>query len=41
MEIDNETREQLEGFVVSLMRKSGFTKRDLLNEIASIEGKKS
>jgi len=40
MEIDDETKEQLEGFVVSLMRKSGFTKRDLLNEIASIEGKK-
>jgi CheY-like chemotaxis protein/nitrogen-specific signal transduction histidine kinase len=41
MEIDDETREQLQGFVVSLMQKSGFTKRDLLNEIASIEGKKS
>lgn len=41
MEIDDETKEQLEGFVVSLMRKSGFTKRDLLNEIALIEGKKS
>jgi PAS domain S-box-containing protein len=40
MEIDDETREQLEGFVVSLMKKSGFTKRDLLNEIAAIEGKK-
>jgi len=41
MEIDDETREQLQGFVVSLMRKSGFTKRDLLNEISSIEGKQS
>ncbi len=40
MEIDDETREQLEGFVVSLMKKSGFTKRDLLNEIAAIDGKK-
>ena len=40
MEIDDETKEQLEGFVVSLMRKSGFTKRDLLNEISAIEGKK-
>ncbi len=40
MEIDDETREQLEGFVVSLMKKSGFTKRDLLNEIAAIEGKR-
>ena len=36
MEIDNETREQLEGFVVSLMKKSGFTKKDLLNEISSL-----
>jgi len=47
MEIDDETKEQLEGFVVSLMRESGFTKRNLLNEIAAIampagrqEGKK-
>ena len=47
MEIDDETKEQLEGFVVSLMRASGFTKRNLLNEIAAIampagrqEGKK-
>ncbi len=40
MEIDDETKEQLEGFVVSLMKKSGFTKRDLLNEIAAIDGKK-
>jgi CheY-like chemotaxis protein len=40
MEIDEETREQLEGFVVSLMRKSGFTKGDLLREISSLEGKK-
>ncbi len=40
MEIDDETREQLEGFVVSLMKKSGFTKRDLLNEISAIEGKR-
>ncbi|MGE5314819.1 MAG: response regulator [Acidobacteriota bacterium] len=36
MEIDDETRRQLEGFVVGLMKKSGFTKRDLLNEIATI-----
>jgi PAS domain S-box-containing protein len=40
MELDDETRRQLEGFVVSLMRKSGFTKKDLLQEIASLEGKK-
>jgi PAS domain S-box-containing protein len=36
MEIDDETRRQLDGFVVGLMKKSGFTKRDLLNEIAAI-----
>ncbi len=36
MEIDDETRHQLDGFVVGLMKKSGFTKRDLLNEIAAI-----
>lgn len=40
MEIDDETREQLQGFVVSLMRKSGFTKKDLLQEISAIEGKR-
>ncbi|MDE3057209.1 MAG: response regulator [Bacteroidota bacterium] len=40
MEIDDQTREQLEGFVVSLMKKSGFTKKDLLQEIAAIEGKR-
>jgi PAS domain S-box-containing protein len=39
MEIDDQTREQLEGFVVSLMKKSGFTKKDLLQEIAALEGK--
>ncbi|MCX6138550.1 MAG: response regulator [Ignavibacteriales bacterium] len=40
MELDDETRHQLEGFVVSLMRKTGFTKKDLLQEISSLEGKK-
>jgi len=40
MEIDDETREQLRGFVVSLMKKSGFTKKDLLQEISAIEGKR-
>jgi CheY-like chemotaxis protein len=40
MEIDDETREQLQGFVVSLMKKSGFTKKDLLQEISAIEGKR-
>ena len=37
MEIDDETRSQLEGFVVSLMKKSGFTKKDLLKEISFLE----
>jgi CheY-like chemotaxis protein len=40
MEIDDETREQLQGFVVGLMKKSGFTKKDLLQEISAIEGKR-
>ena len=40
MEIDDETREQLRGFVVSLMKKSGFTKKDLLQEISAIETKR-
>lgn len=40
MEIDEETREQLQGFVVSLMKKSGFTKKDLLQEISALEGKR-
>ena len=39
-QLDDEMRQQLEGFVVSLMRKSGFTKKDLLQEISSLEGKK-
>lgn len=37
MEIDDEIRAQLEGFVAGLMSKSRFTKRDLLREISSIE----
>ena len=40
MEIDEETREQLQGFVVGLMKKSGFTKKDLLQEISAIEGRR-
>ncbi len=40
MEIDEETKEQLQGFVVSLMKKSGFTKKDLLQEISAIEGRR-
>ncbi len=40
MEIDEETKEQLQGFVVSMMKKSGFTKKDLLQEISAIEGRR-
>ena len=40
MEIDDETKEQLQGFVVGLMKKSGFTKKDLLQEISALEGKR-
>jgi CheY-like chemotaxis protein len=40
MEIDEETKQQLQGFVVSLMKKSGFTKKDLLQEISAIEGRR-
>ena len=36
MELDEEMREQLDGFVVSMVSKSGFTKRDLLQEISSV-----
>lgn len=37
MDIDEHTKEQLQGFVSGLMTKSRFTKRDLLREINSIE----
>jgi CheY-like chemotaxis protein len=38
MEIDNTMAEQLESYVVGLMNKSAFTKRELLREIGNIEG---
>ncbi|MBI1805320.1 MAG: response regulator [Ignavibacteriae bacterium] len=37
MEIDDDTREQMQGFISSIMSKSRFTKKDLLREISSIE----
>ena len=38
-EINDDMKEKLEGFVVKLMSKSGFTKKDLLKEITTIENK--
>ncbi|HUN65854.1 MAG TPA: response regulator [Bacteroidota bacterium] len=37
MEIDEETREQMQGFISTIMSKSRFTKKDLLREITTIE----
>jgi len=37
MDIDDQTREQLEGFVNGMMSKVHFTKKDLLREISHIE----
>lgn len=37
MEIDQETREKMEGVVSTVMSKQKFTKKDLLREISSIE----
>jgi PAS domain S-box-containing protein len=37
MEVDDETREQMQGFISTIMSKSRFTKKDLLREINSIE----
>ncbi len=37
MEIDEETREQMQGFISTIMSKSRFTKKDLLREINAIE----
>ncbi len=37
MEIDEETREQMQGFISTIMSKSRFTKKDLLREINTIE----
>jgi hypothetical protein len=35
MEIDQKTREQMEGYALSMMSKQTFTKTDLLKEIGS------
>jgi PAS domain S-box-containing protein len=37
MEVDDETREQMQGFISTIMSKSRFTKNDLLREISTIE----
>jgi PAS domain S-box-containing protein len=37
MDVDEETREQMQGFITTIMNKSHFTKQDLLREIGSIE----
>jgi len=37
MDVDQDTREQMEGFVTGVMSKSRFTKNDLLREINTIE----
>ncbi len=36
-DVDEESKEQLQGFITSIMSKSRFTKRDLLREINTIE----
>ena len=37
MDVDEDTREQMEGFVTGVISKSNFTKNDLLREINTIE----
>ena len=37
MEVDDETKEQMQGFISTIMSKSRFTKKDLLREINTIE----
>lgn len=37
MDVDEETREQMQGFITAIMSKSRFTKQDLLREISAIE----
>lgn len=37
MDVDDETREQMQGFISTIMSKSRFTKKDLLREINTIE----
>ena len=37
MDVDEDTKEQMQGFISTIMSKSRFTKKDLLREINSIE----
>ncbi len=37
MEVDEDTKEQMQGFISTIMSKSRFTKKDLLREISTIE----
>lgn len=37
MEVDDDTKEQMQGFISTIMSKSRFTKKDLLREISTIE----
>src|SRR5207249_163418 len=37
MDVDEETKEQMQGFISTIMSKSRFTKKDLLREINAIE----
>ncbi len=37
MDVDEDTKEQMQGFISSIMSKSRFTKKDLLREINAIE----
>ncbi|TLY30334.1 MAG: response regulator [Ignavibacteria bacterium] len=37
MEVDDDTKSQMQGFISTIMSKSRFTKNDLLREISSIE----
>jgi len=37
MEVDEDTKEQMQGFISTIMSKSRFTKKDLLREINAIE----
>ena len=37
MDVDEDTREKMQGFISTIMSKSKFTKKDLLREIGMIE----
>jgi CheY-like chemotaxis protein len=37
MDVDDDTKEQMQGFISTIMSKSRFTKKDLLREINTIE----